>query len=452
MFLYLSADPGIDVEKPTGGGSHIHGTISQLRKMGHRVILVAPGNESTGEGCDFLPVEKHCWFKFLLRVKSFFSAEQKDKQTHPAQVSFTGVQSKDGKGRVQGNSKSGPILSGRIKNRLVYFFYGSFRHHLNRFEETTVYKLRFKNAVKHCIEQERPDGVYERYALGHYGMQRLCRSKKIPHILEVNALLANESRKEHGPALISLGSREKELKFLRSADCVFVVSEQLKADIAPEKASIIVNPNGVDTVLFDPDRVPDDIRKIHGIVQPYVVGWVGSFSLGRGIDAFLDIAEKLMLIQTDICFLIVGNGPLKQWVENQIQARGLQESVVLPGAVPRQKVPLYIAAMDIALAPYPESGAAYFSPLKVFEYMAMGKAIAATDMGQCSTLLKEGAGLLLPDGEPCLWAEKIKQLLHSSQECLAMGEKARQRVLSDYTWEKNALRILQQFARIGKGD
>jgi glycosyltransferase involved in cell wall biosynthesis len=446
--IYLSADPGIDVDKPLGGGAHIHGTITQLRKMGHQIILAAPGRKIE-ERRYFKPVEKHLWFKGLLGIKACLLREKSTKQGAPVLSLGSKIQDETVNAAVDLKPQPGLPGQGRgIKEKLVIFFYGPFHHFLNQVEEHTGYKIRFRRAVTYWIHKEQPDAVYERYALGHHWGCYLCRNKKIPHILEVNALLARESISSHGltdffPHWIQV----KELDFLRSAGSVFVVSDHLKGKIAPENSLVKINPNGVDTVLFDPTRVQEDIRKIHGIVQSYVVGWVGSFSLGRGIDAFLEIAEKLSLIQTDICFLIVGDGPLKQWVENQIQARGLQENVVLPGAVPRQKVPLYIAAMDIALAPYPESGASYFSPLKVFEYMAMGKAVAATDMGQCSALLKEGAGLLLPVGEPSLWADKIKQLLHSPEDCLAMGEKARQRVLSDYTWEKNAQRILQQFAR-----
>lgn len=448
--IYLSADPGIAVDKHLGGGAHIHGTITQLRNMGHPVILAAPGRK-TEETRYFKPVEKHLWFKGLLGIKACFVKEKAKKKRALVLSLGSKIQNETVKAAIDLKSQPGlPGQSGGIKEKLVIFFYGPFHHFLNRVEEHTGYKIRFRRAVTHWIHKEQPDAVYERYALGHHWGCYLCRSKKIPHILEVNALLARESISPHG--LIGFffhWIQVKELNFLRSTGSVFVVSNHLKEEIAPENPLVKINPNGVDTVVFDPGRAMGDIRKIYGIDQTYVVGWVGSFSPGRGIEAVIDIAENLSKVQEDICFLIVGDGSLNSWVKNQVQTRGLEKNVILTGAVSRQEIPGFIGAMDIALAPYPGAGAAYFSPLKVFEYMAMGKPVVATDLGQCSSLLKEGAGLLLPPDSPGLWAEQIKALIHSPGECQSMGKRARQRVLSRYTWAKNSQRIIDQFTRMG---
>ena len=161
-----------------------------------------------------------------------------------------------------------------------------------------------------------------------------------------------------------------------------------------------VNPNGVDAHLFDPERPLADIRGAYNINGRPVVGWVGSFSQGRGVEAVLAIAAKLAPKVPDLCVLLVGDGPLRPWVEKQISKMRCKPAVVLTGTVPRQEMPAYVKAMDIALAPYPAFGATYFSPLKVFEYMAMARPVAATGVGQCISLLKDGAGLLLPPDQP----------------------------------------------------
>jgi len=333
----------------------------------------------------------------------------------------------------------------------VEFFYGTFRHRLNRLEEQTRYKKRFLNAVETCIREYHPQGVYERYALGHHGVHRLCLKHKIPHILEVNALLAREAHRQHRlHPWLARGIMGQEQNFLSKVGTIFVVSKQLKMDICPGQPNIIVNPNGVDTRRFDPQRPLENIKKRYGIQNRQVVGWIGSFGPERGITALLNIAAAVSKKMPTVCFMIVGDGPLRPWIETEISRRGMAENILLTGAVSRERVPHYIAAMDIALAPYPPGGASYFSPLKVFEYMSMARPVVATNIGQCVELLKEGAGVVLPPGGPELWAVALAELLNDSKTRSSMGNKARQRVLAHYTWNDNVRRIVEQFTRLGE--
>ncbi len=486
--LYISADPGIDVDNTTGGGSHIHETLRHLKQMGHTVFLVAPGTASVTEGetSHTLRVVKHRWFQRLLKLnsamksgswESYFPKEDRGAEAcsgnQVRDICHLSGGSGDVTGLKSGNKKKGdgfeqvtvretvavsttriaPVPSERqtLKSRLVAFFYGAFRHRLNRLEEQTQYKKRFLNAVETCIREYHPQGVYERYALGHHGVHRLCLKHKIPHILEVNALLAREAHRQH--RLHPWSARRiigQELNFLSQVGTIFVVSEQLKMDIGPGHPNIIVNPNGVDTRLFDPQRPLENIKKKHGIEDRQVVGWIGSFGPERGVTSLLNIAVGVLKKMPTVCFMIVGDGPLRPWVETEISRRGMAENILLTGGVSREQVPHYIAAMDIALAPYPPGGAAYFSPLKVFEYMAMARPVVATDRGQCVELLKDGAGVVLPPGAPELWAATLEELLSNPQKRLSLGNNARQRVLAHYTWNDNVRRIVEQFTCLGE--
>ena len=483
--LYISADPGIDVDKTTGGGSHIHETIRHLRQMGHEVLLVASG---TGRETEHVRrVVKHTWFPGLIRIKSKVEsrawkekswdtsngkkgvtsppARKERNVSHAIQCNGSaadatpagkgrdakqGRMAKRGKNAIEpGTFKSSLSRRNSFKTCVMEFLYGPFQQWLNRLEEQTHYRTRFVKTVDACIEGFHPHGVYERYALGHHGVYHLCCRSKLPHILEVNALLAREARKLNRlhPWTIRWMT-DRECSFLSTAATVFVVSEKLKTDIGPANPGIIVNPNGVDAGVFDPRRSLADIKKKYGIQGKPVVGWIGSFSSGRGLGAFLKIAEKLFPLVPDIRFLVVGDGPLRTWVEAEVQRMGIASAVILTGAVPRDRVPQHIDAMDVALAPYSAHGAAYFSPLKVFEYMAMAKAVVATDVGQCDELLKEGAGLVLPPDSPSLWADAVRDLLNDPRKRASMGSKARERVLARYTWNHNTRRIVEQFTRL----
>ena len=471
--LYINADPGIDVDRASGGGAHIHETLRHLKKMGHKVILVASGThdqQNQGHHQPMIRVNKNTWFPALLAMKDRLTNKKScpapDKKpcrntcvSMPAakESPDTGLPITNHSSQKRDNrspSPSGPWISrsrDTVKSGLTAFFYGPFRHAINRMEERTCYKRRFLKTVAACIRKEAPHGVYERYALGHHGVHRLCRRYRIPHILEVNALLAREARRQADPPRPrSDRAISRELDFLGSVENIFVVSRQLKTEISPENPAIMVNPNGVDTTRFDPAQASSTPKTPYGLEGRPVVGWIGGFSPDRGLEAFVHIARHLSRQRPEIRFLLAGDGPLRGWVEHQVNTSGLKERMVLTGSLPRRDVPNCIAAMDIALAPYPADGAAYFSPLKVFEYMAMERAVVASDIGQCAELLKNGAGMVLPPDRTDQWVGAISTLVDAPEKRKSMGKQARERVLAHYTWEENTRKIVERFHLLGR--
>ena len=444
--LYLNFDVGIDVDNEFGGAAHIKETISGFRALGHDVLLISSAGGAKGNNSfnpkDLIRVPKHELFH-LIKTLFRFVKRKKTEPPNPGGLLSTSPMKKEPEKTDDfetGKSKS-------IQTILMDFFYGSFQYRIHRIEEASLYKYRFKKVVKRAMKSFCPDAVYERYALGHRDCFLLCRKQGIPFILEVNALLARETRtlSEKQKNASAAGMR-KEIAFLKRVKNLMVVSEQLKKEIAPDSQSIVVNPNGVNPGLFHPKIQGFRILKQYGLERKKVLGWVGGFGPGRGLEQVVDIATQINQIQKDIVFLIVGDGPLKDKVVELIKSRQLSHMFVLTGSVSKTRVPQYIAAMDIALAPYPAQGAAYFSPLKVFEYMAMAKVVAAIDEGQCRELLGDGAGLLLPPDDHRLWAEKIVKLLDDDEKRKQMGDLARKKILDNYSWEINTRRIVDRFA------
>ena len=95
--------------------------------------------------------------------------------------------------------------------------------------------------------------------------------------------------------------------------------------------------------------------------------------------------------------------------------------------------------MDIALSPYPNLDLFYFSPLKVYEYMAMAKPIIATGIGQLNELIKNGKyGILVPPDQPQSWVDAIRYLADHPYQGKAMGALARKQVERQHTWDKRA--------------
>jgi len=141
--------------------------------------------------------------------------------------------------------------------------------------------------------------------------------------------------------------------------------------------------------------------------------------------------------------LIVGDGPEREALTADLTRRGLIEATTFTGAVAPAEVPGLLASMDVAGAPYPPLSTFYFSPLKVYEYMAAGLAVVASRIGQLQTLIEpEVNGLLVPPGDSRALATALARLLTEPESRRRLGRRARATVLQNYTWDGVAQRIL----------
>ena len=445
--LYVSSDPGINIDDECGAGTHIQETIRALEQLGHSVYVAAPEFPGTLEDKDskFL-IKRHRWFDRFKRVRA------SQNRFLPSSNFACKITKKNGEGvdhhtvsniQARGNCN----LKSWLKEKIIKFYYGQFQRSLNLLEEMLAYHKRFFREVKQIIKKYRPDAVYERYALGQHYIANYCHKNDIPHILEVNALLANEAVYARSMnRIIGKYFISREMQFLQNTGTIFVVSRYLKDLLDQGKSEIFFHPNGVDPDFFNPARTdPARIKQRYNLQGFKILGWIGGFRPLRGAEEVLEIGHHCIKIDNSIRILLVGDGPLKSKLEELVSCYSISDYVIFTGRLPKTEMPDLISAMDICLAPYPEDGARYFSPLKVFEYMAMAKPIVATDEGQCKELLCGGAGLLLPFNDKRKWAREILALLDNDILLRNMGTKARQRILSEFTWKKNAKRIEKKF-------
>jgi glycosyltransferase involved in cell wall biosynthesis len=104
--------------------------------------------------------------------------------------------------------------------------------------------------------------------------------------------------------------------------------------------------------------------------------------------------------------------------------------------------------MDIATAPYPAGPDSYFSPLKLFEYMAAGRAVVASRTGQATGVVEHGrTGWLCEPGDPAALADALATLAADPVLRRRLGAAARQAVCRAHTWDHVAVRILELAAR-----
>src|SRR5680860_73244 len=137
--------------------------------------------------------------------------------------------------------------------------------------------------------------------------------------------------------------------------------------------------------------------------------------------------------------LIIGDGPERERLEALVIEESLSSSTRFTGMIPHDEMPSHIAAMDVAVAPYDETPDFYFSPLKLFEYMAAGKPIVAAAIGQIADCIRDGqTGLLYPPGDGYALMLAIERMLADRQRAVILGQTAQEAVRFGRSWRHNA--------------
>jgi len=194
----------------------------------------------------------------------------------------------------------------------------------------------------------------------------------------------------------------------------------------------ILIPDGVDTSLFDPSKINSQkIRNTLKIAKEVkLCVYAGRIDENIGGDILLEVVH---LLKNDkrIMFLIIGEGdPLL------IQKLGSLKNVILPGLVPKEQVPEYLAAADIILVPFPNKPASHAaSPLKIFEGLAMQKPVIASKVSGIKDVIKNDSNGLLVSDDPNEWVSTIKELVENPDKALFLGENGRKTVTEEFDWD-----------------
>ncbi|RMF00001.1 MAG: glycosyltransferase WbuB, partial [Chloroflexi bacterium] len=249
------------------------------------------------------------------------------------------------------------------------------------------YNFRFVNRALPALRAEQPDFLYQRHSDFNCSGVMLSRRLGIPLILEANSsevwILENWGRLYLKPI-----ARMYEDAAFEGAHAITVVSEVLKQDLLKLNVpaeKIIVNPNGVDPQVFSAALNGRAVRDRYGLHGKIVVGFLGTFGVWHGASVLADAVGPVITQNPNVHFLLVGDGVFKPEIEAKIRAENLSEHVTFTGSISHSDVPDHLAACDILSAPHVplSDGSAFFgSPTKLFEYMAMGRAIVASNLGQ----------------------------------------------------------------------
>ncbi len=241
------------------------------------------------------------------------------------------------------------------------------------------------------------------------------------------------------------------------ADTVSVASTALREQaisLGVGEERIFDAPVGASLSRFDCGGDGSKIRAELGI-KGQVSLYLGQLAGAHAAPLFLEAAALVAQRDPEASFLIVGGGASLQGLREQATRSGIAHRVHFTGAVPHHAVPNYLDLADVAVATLPNTAqAATKSPLKVVEYMAAGKAIVASRVGEAVRFLDEGrVGMLVtPDSAPAI-ADAVLSLLGNEHRRSELGALARDHLRRKHTWMHTAetLQAAYQFARSRKG-
>lgn len=288
------------------------------------------------------------------------------------------------------------------------------------------------------------DLLYERYSLWSAAPMQMAARCGIPSILEVNAPLIEEQLR-HREMAHETHARQLRDEAFAAAGTIIAVSEGVANYVRQHLAGndqhkVHVVTNGVDVDRFSPLVEPV-------LIPPaFTIGFLGTLKPWHGIETLLAAFEIVHQAQPGARLRIIGDGPLRSELESKVQedCPQLTKAIDWVGAVTPDQVPAQLAALDVAVAPYPESKEFYFSPLKVFEYMASGCAVVASDIGQLQGLIQHRVnGYLYPPGDVAELAERLLELSLRPALCEQLGQAARLSMVAKHTWNSTLSNILQ---------
>ncbi|HWR02672.1 MAG TPA: glycosyltransferase family 4 protein [Humidesulfovibrio sp.] len=303
--------------------------------------------------------------------------------------------------------------------------------------------------------------LYQRHALNNWSGTQLALEQNLPFVLEYNGSEVWVAR-NWGTGLPHAALAERiETVALRTADLVVVVSEPLRDELVARGVlahKILVNPNGVDCGVYHPGVDGEPVRRRHGLEGRLVFGFIGTFGAWHGAEklaeAFALLLDRRPDLRSSARLLFIGDGVRRAACEEILTAAGVRDLAVFTGTVPQVEGPAHLAACDILVAPHVPNadGSRFFgSPTKLFEYMAMGKAIAASALDQMDEVLEQGeTALKTVPGDAQDLARALELLADDPELRRKLGEGARKAALERHSWSGHTRRIMDALVELSQ--
>jgi len=378
--LYLCSDRGIPIRGHKGAAVHVRALADAFIRAGHNVTIMAPRPGLAGGPA---PLAE------LIHVPS-----------------------------REGELADGP--EARERQALNY--------------AETLYVAAREQLARHAF-----DFIYERYSLWSDVGGRLSHETGLPLVLEVNAPLLLEAARYRSLSDPEAAARIEAAQ-LKTASAVSVVSEELERYVLTRGArpeNVHVLPNAVDPALFHPAVRGGAVRDQWRLKGKIVVGFAGRPRPWHDLETLFAAFARLRALDVRYHLLLVGEMPGD--LPGRLEELGLSQAAALTGSVPHTAVPEFLAAMDAAVSPGTPLADFYFSPLKLFEYLACAVPTVAADIGQPAAIIRSGeSGYLYPPGDAEALADRIRRLIADPYHAREVAWQGAAFVLEHHTWDINA--------------
>lgn len=388
--IYYSPHPGLNLMSASGYGTHMREMINAFRESGHEVVPVIMGGTQATE--------------------TSFGGEV---SVHPLKKAVKTV--------------TPPAMWRTLKDVSLW-----------RFDSNA------RAALRQAVEKHHPDMIYERGNYLQMSGVEVARQKGIRHVMEINSPYVEETYSLEGAeSYFKRWAYAREAGQARMTDQLVVVSSALKSYYIEhhqiEASRIMVVPNAINPADIRPDEnhKKEIIRK-YGLEGKTVVGYVGSIFKWHGVDALVDSFGALGT--PDVKLLIVGGGELLDTLRQQAQSNPRAGDIIFTDWVPHNEIYDYISVMDIGVMARSNW---YGSPVKIFEYGALGKAVIAPASIPVKDVMTDGQDGILIDADKKILKEVMLTLANDEDKRLKMGDSLKRKILKNYTWVKNAQRIMQ---------
>jgi glycosyltransferase involved in cell wall biosynthesis len=297
--------------------------------------------------------------------------------------------------------------------------------------------------VRHVL-RFRPHFIYERYSLFNFSGVLAARLFRIPLLLEVNSPLADESAGEGLLRLYRFGLWSERV-ICNSATTVVAVTGVLKDILVRngiQQRKILVLPNGVSPSQFAPIPPDPALRRSLALDGRRVIGFVGWFRPWHGLELLIEAFHSSRLHEEGVSLLLVGDGPAMPSLHEAVSRFQLQQAVVFTGAVPHQQIPPCMALFDCAVQP---AANPYCCPMKIIEYLALGKPVIAPAQPNIEELVDDGVeAILFRPGDPASLAAALQRLFHTDGLFGRLRENAASSIQRrGYLWSRNAERVIE---------
>ena len=298
------------------------------------------------------------------------------------------------------------------------------------------------------LDADRPDLVITRYDAETLSIHWACARRRIPVVTEFNGIDRSELAGAYYLSVKQLPWLDRffsNCQALAYSAGAVAVTEAIAAPLRTCNRlgkPITVNHNGVDTDRFHPLIDGSSIRARFGwSTETVVIGYTGSFIVWHRPERLIAAWRTLRAAGHPVALLLVGRHTPEVAVLIATIPQEWQPWVVWTGHLPHEAIPTYLAAMDITVLPHTQP---YCSPLKLFEYMAMGKACLAPDTaGVREVLTPDVEGLVFDPSNDDDFTAALTRLVTDAPLRARLGQAARARIEREFTWAHNAERVWQ---------